>query len=270
MEFAEDVQMSFNSSLYERKYKQPLPRIALRQSHQFIDNLFQLLFPQCSSKSFAGEEDFEDYVLSLQRDLEKILACHEQLIEPNPRIKNISTKFFYYIEELESMLMDDAIAIDSGDPASSGLDEVIICYPGFYAVCLHRMAHFFYLEDVPLLPRIVSEYAHRLTGIDIHPGAKIGKRFCIDHGTGVVIGETSVLGNNVKIYQGVTLGALSVSKSLAMVKRHPTVEDDCVIYSNATILGGDTVIGKGSIVGGNVWVNQSVPPGTKIYHSPLK
>ncbi|MGD9101474.1 MAG: serine acetyltransferase, partial [Anaerolineae bacterium] len=147
--------------------------------------------------------------------------------------------------------------------------EVIVAYPGLTAISTHRLAHFLYQREVPLLPRIMNEYVHHQTGIDIHPGATIGDSFFIDHGTGVVVGETTVIGAHVKIYQGVTLGALSVKKSLARKKRHPTIEDRVVIYAGATILGGDTVIGRDSVIGGNVWLIHSVPPGSRVYNSAV-
>ncbi|MFL5785028.1 MAG: serine O-acetyltransferase EpsC, partial [Bacteriovoracaceae bacterium] len=153
----------------------------------------------------------------------------------------------------------DVEAAFAGDPAAYSKEEIIITYPGFYAICVYRLAHALHKLDVPLIPRLMSEYAHEKTGIDIHPGAVIGENFFIDHGTGVVIGETSLIGKNVKIYQGVTLGALSVKKKLQSVKRHPTIESDVVIYANSTILGGDTIIGTGSVIGGNTWITESVP-----------
>jgi len=143
----------------------------------------------------------------------------------------------------------------------------ISAYPGFLAIAFHRVAHEFYRLGVPIFPRILAEVAHQRTGVDIHPGATIGEAFCIDHGTGIVIGETTVIGDRVKIYQGVTLGALSVDKALSTSKRHPTIEDDVVIYSNATILGGATVVGHHSVIGGNVWLTSSVPPHSVVYHS---
>jgi serine O-acetyltransferase len=156
--------------------------------------------------------------------------------------------------------MLDAEAINLGDPAAESLDEVILAYPGFSAIAIHRLAHALHGLRVPIFPRLLGELAHQMTGIDIHPGATIGSSFAIDHGTGIVIGESAVIGNNVKIYQGVTLGALSVKKSLARSKRHPTIEDNVVIYAQAVILGGDTVIGHDSVIGGNVWLTHSVPP----------
>jgi serine O-acetyltransferase len=174
--------------------------------------------------------------------------------------------FLASLPELHDTLQRDARAHLEGDPAARSLDEVILAYPGFRAVALYRLAHRLHQLGVPLLPRLVTELAHRETGIDIHPGARIGRAFSIDHGTGVVIGETAVIGDRVKLYQGVTLGAASVQKSLADQKRHPTVEEDVVIYANATILGGDTVIGAGSVIGGNVWLTRSVPPGSVVTH----
>lgn len=162
------------------------------------------------------------------------------------------------IPEIRRLARLDAIAAYNGDPAAKSGDEVIVSYPGLEAIIVYRIAHFLYECGVPVIPRIMSEHVHGKTGIDIHPGAKIGESFFIDHGTGVVIGETSVIGKNVKIYQGVTLGALSVKKSLKNTKRHPTIEDDVTIYANATILGGNTVIGKGSVIGGNSWITESV------------
>jgi serine O-acetyltransferase len=162
----------------------------------------------------------------------------------------------------------DVEAAFSGDPAAKSHEEVILSYPCIEAAAVHRVAHEFWVRRIPLIPRMMSEYIHSKTGIDIHPGASIGDYFFIDHGTGVVIGETTIIGNNVKIYQGVTLGALSVKKEEGNKKRHPTIEDNVTIYSGATILGGETVIGEGSIIGGNVWIVGSVPPGSRIYYQP--
>ncbi len=163
-------------------------------------------------------------------------------------------------------LSEDADAILAGDPAAQDRTEVISTYPGFFALAVHRIAHQLCGFSVPLLPRILSEIAHRKTGIEIHPGARIGRRFCIDHGTGVVIGETVEIGDDVKMYQGVTLGALSVAKSMARTKRHPTIRDRVVIYAGASILGGDTVIGEDSIIGGNTWIVKSLPAGSREYY----
>ncbi|MCR5613700.1 serine O-acetyltransferase EpsC [Treponema sp.] len=171
------------------------------------------------------------------------------------------------IPEIRRKIQLDVKAAVAGDPAAQNQEEVILSYPGLEAIVVHRLAHFLYKSGVPIIPRIMSEHVHGKTGIDIHPGATIGESFFIDHGTGIVIGETTVIGNNVKIYQGVTLGALSVKKDLQDKKRHPTVEDDVTIYAGATILGGETVIGKGSTIGGNTWVTKSVPAGTILTQS---
>jgi serine O-acetyltransferase len=161
--------------------------------------------------------------------------------------------------------MEDVDAAFKGDPAAKTVEEVILAYPGLEAIVAHRVAHCFWEAGLPLLPRMMSEHVHGRTGIDIHPGASIGRRFFIDHGTGVVIGETTVIGDDVKLYQGVTLGALSVRKGEGSVKRHPTIRDGVTIYSGATILGGDTVVGAGSVIGGNVWLTHSVPPRSTVY-----
>jgi len=170
---------------------------------------------------------------------------------------------------LRRVLARDVIAAYEGDPAAQSYDEIIFSYPGVFAVTVYRIAHQLYEQGVPLIPRIMTEYAHSRTGIDIHPGAHINESFFIDHGTGVVIGETSEIGNRVRIYQGVTLGALSLPRDsledLRNAKRHPTIEDDVVIYAGATILGGDTVIGARSVIGGNVWITESVPPDTRVF-----
>jgi len=177
--------------------------------------------------------------------------------------------FLKKIPMLRQILALDVLAAFDGDPASKNYDEIIFSYPGLLAITIYRVAHELHKQGIPLIPRIMTEYAHSITGIDIHPGAEIGTRFFIDHGTGVVIGETTVIGNNVKIYQGVTLGSHKLlrdeeGKLVRGLKRHPTVEDDVVIYANATILGGDTVIGARSVIGGNVWITRSVPPDTKV------
>lgn len=175
---------------------------------------------------------------------------------------------------IRDVLAADIEASFEGDPAAKSYDEIVFSYPGVLAVAVYRIAHRLYELDIPLIPRIMAEYAHGATGIDIHPGAEIGKRFVIDHGTGVVIGETAVIGENVRIYQGVTLGALSLPKGagerLRGRRRHPAIEDDVIIYAGATILGGDTVIGRGSVVGGNVWITESVPPHTRVMMEPPK
>ena len=177
----------------------------------------------------------------------------------------VTDDFFEELPRIRALLAKDLEAAVRGDPAAMSADEVTLSYPGFQAITVHRMANFLWTRQVPLIPRMMNELIHRRTGIDIHPGAQIGESFFIDHGTGTVIGETTIIGDNVKLYQGVTLGALSVKKDESGRKRHPTIEDNVTIYANATILGGETVIGRGSIIGGSVWITQSVPPDSKIY-----
>ena len=188
-------------------------------------------------------------------------APHEALI-----------RVFNRLPQLRHTLNGDAIAAYDGDPAARSFEEIIFSYPAIEAIAAYRVAHLLYEEKVPMIPRIISEYAHSRTGVDIHPGARIGEKFFLDHGTGVVIGETSEIGDNVKMYQGVTLGALSLKRSelgeKLLDKRHPTIEDDVTIYAGATILGGETVIGEGSVIGGNVWIIKSVAPGSKIFGKP--
>jgi serine O-acetyltransferase len=175
-------------------------------------------------------------------------------------------RFFAELPAIYDALLADADAMYEGDPAATSRDEVILAYPGFFAIALYRVAHALEELGVPLFPRLLTEFGHRETGIDIHPAARIGVRFAIDHGTGIVVGETAVLGSRVKLYQGVTLGAASVLKELSQTKRHPTIGNNVVIYANATILGGDTVVGDDSIIGGNVWLTHSVPPKSVIAH----
>lgn len=203
----------------------------------------------------------------LTKEIEKALTYKSIQHDKNAQIKDshcfalaekASLAMIEEIPEIRRMAKLDAIAAFNGDPAAKSGDEVIVSYPGLEAIIVYRIAHFLHKSGVPVIPRIMTEHVHGKTGIDIHPGAQIGESFFIDHGTGVVIGETSIIGNNVKIYQGVTLGALSVKKTLQNTKRHPTIEDDVTIYANATILGGDTVIGKGSVIGGNSWITESV------------
>ena len=175
------------------------------------------------------------------------------------------------LPEIRRKLDLDAIAFEKNDPASHCLEEIYLAYPGFYAISIYRLSHELYKQDIYILPRMMSEYIHGITGIDIHPGATIGESFYIDHGTGIVIGETSIIGKDVKIYQGVTLGGISVAKSLASTKRHPTIEDNVCIYANATVLGGDIVIGANSIIGANVWITQSVPENSLVtYQTEIK
>ncbi|SFD11515.1 serine O-acetyltransferase EpsC [Algibacter pectinivorans] len=185
--------------------------------------------------------------------------------------KEIWETFKTQLPEIRKKLDLDAIAFESNDPASHSLTEIYLAYPGFYAISIYRLSHALYKLGVHILPRMMSEYIHGITGVDIHPGATIGDSFYIDHGTGIVIGETSIIGKHVKIYQGVTLGGISVSKSLASTKRHPTIDDNVCIYANATILGGDIIIGANSIIGANVWITESVPENSLVtYQTEIK
>lgn len=231
---------------------------------RFFDQLLGILFPEFAMERFSDEESIKKQLNKLKGEFRSILNENRECV--NNDSVDLEEKFFSELPDIRSRLLLDIEAIYMGDPAAQSTSEVIRTYPGFYAIAAHRIAHSLLNLGVNLLPRIISEHAHRQTGIDIHPGAQIGKSFCIDHGTGVVIGETTIIGSNVKIYQGVTLGGLSVKKEDAKTKRHPTIQDNVVIYAGATILGGDTVIGEGSIIGGNVWVIRSVPPGSKIYY----
>jgi serine O-acetyltransferase len=197
-------------------------------------------------------------------------ALYQLLIQvelPEPAsAEDLTARFISRLVDLRAMLSEDVEAAYAGDPAANGYDEIVVAYPAIRALAIHRIAHELHSYGVPLLPRIVSEYAHDRTGIDIHPGADVGRNFFIDHGTGIVIGETAVIGDRVRLYQGVTIGATSIRNRTALrgKKRHPTIEDDVTIYAGATILGGDTVIGAGSIIGGNVWLTKSVPPGSRV------
>lgn len=233
---------------------------------QWALKLICLLYPEKSNCQYADTAAIESEFSALETELTTLLyatkACADCDIPAKAR------RFFDQVPRLWSVLNTDVQAILEGDPAAHSEFEVIRAYPGFYAICFYRIAHALLELDIPVLPRILTEHAHSKTGIDIHPGARIGEYLCIDHGTGIVIGETSRIGHHVKIYQGVTLGAMSVEKSMAFTQRHPIVEDYVVIYSGATILGGETVIGHHSIIGGNVWITKSVPPGTTVYHTP--
>ncbi len=231
---------------------------------RFIKALFKYLFPvqclcmpekmQLEQGHLAVYKQFRElYLPILNMD-----SAKEQEIENN---------FFYNLPHIYDLLIEDAEAIFKGDPAARNIEEVIHIYPGFYAIFIHRVAHALHQLDLSLLARMFSEYSHSITGIDIHPGATIGRSFGIDHGTGIVIGETTIIGDNVKIYQGVTLGAKSVEKSLALTKRHPTIENNVTIYAGATILGGDTIIGKDSIIGGNVFITHSIPAKSMVYYN---
>ncbi|MEX0646221.1 MAG: serine O-acetyltransferase EpsC [Balneolaceae bacterium] len=230
----------------------------------FFDDLLGVLFPEFAEERFTSEQAMEEKLNQLKTGFKNILHQNKECVKG--ALAGLEDQFFKKLPAIRSDLLLDIEAMYSGDPAAKSKAEVIRTYPGFYAIAAHRIAHAILNLDVVLIPRIISEHAHSKTGIDIHPGARIGKHFCIDHGTGIVIGETTEIGSNVKIYQGVTLGALSVKKEDARKKRHPTIRDNVVIYAGASILGGETEIGEGTIIGGNVWLTQSVPPKSKIYY----
>lgn len=231
-------------------------------AEEFINKLYYFLFTPYHDR-FTSEADVESEYELLKSTFQILL---KGITDAAAERSDISESFFSELPDVCKALLKDAEALVASDPAASSVGEVLVAYPGFYAIAVHRIAHILCLQKVPVLPRLFSEYAHRQTGIDIHPGAQIGEAFAIDHGTGIVIGETTIIGNNVKLYQGVTLGALSVEKGNAKKKRHPTIEDNVVIYSGATILGGETVIGHDSIIGGNVWLTYSVPAYSVVYH----
>jgi serine O-acetyltransferase len=227
---------------------------------ELVNELSEMLYEQvrCCLR-------YRQQIPGLNGDSHECEACDRQAAE-------VVATFLDRIPAVRAMLTSDVQAAFDGDPAAQSTDETIFCYPGLFAITVQRLAHEFHKLEVPLLPRIMTEYAHSLTGIDIHPGARLGESFFIDHGTGVVIGETTEIGSNVKVYQGVTLGALAPAYGQALRghKRHPTIEDDVTIYAGATILGGETVIGRGSVIGGNVFITSSVPPLNQVSAEPPK
>lgn len=229
----------------------------------YLNELKDFLFPHFSSRVYYTADDILAKMQLLERNLITVLRMLEG--RTNLVYETTAKEFVSKLPEVHDKLWNDAEFIFNGDPAAESIDEVILAYPGFMGILIYRLAHELYKLSVPIIPRIFTEYAHTITGIDIHSGAEIGSPFFIDHGTGIVIGETTHIGKNVKMYQGVTLGALSVDKTMSHSKRHPTIEDDVILYSQAVILGGNTIIGKNSIVGGNAWVTQSVPPNSLIY-----
>ncbi len=231
-----------------------------KRIEHFYDLTMDILFPirNCDKHYTTVDGDF------ISPELLSIL--NHSIVKCDVQNDDLAGKFMKFMPELKLALTKDVEAIFEGDPAASSHDEIILAYPGFTAVSAYRIAHFLQKLGVSLVPRMITEYAHSMTGIDIHPSAVIGESLCIDHGTGVVIGETTIIGNHVKIYQGVTLGALSIPRRDTAGKRHPTIEDHVVIYAQAIILGGDTVIGAHSVIGGNVWITESVDPHSKIYY----
>ncbi|NVO20570.1 MAG: serine acetyltransferase [Bacteroidetes bacterium] len=247
---------------YER-YSTDVPSV--ESTHHFVEELVMFLFPVKANRTVS--------LHSLQKELRHLRFRLEDLLFPlfngsGQEIEGIVNSFFSSLPSVYELLLNDAEVFLDSDPSAKRVEEILMSYPGFHAITVYRIAHELQKLDVPLLPRIMSEFIHGKTGIDIHPGAIIGENFFIDHGTGVVIGETSEIGNNVKIYQGVTLGALFVERALKDQKRHPTIQDGVIIYSGSTILGGKTVVGHDSIIGGNVWLTESVEPYSLVYHKP--
>ncbi|WP_317193265.1 serine O-acetyltransferase EpsC [Chryseobacterium endalhagicum] len=226
----------------------------------FVRELYSVLF-------LSQEINTENHLQHEFEQLDKLLL---NLIKSTTQDEVAAEKqtedFFLTLPDIYSKLILDAESILEFDPATESLEEILLSYPGFFATYVYRISHQLWIQNIKTLPRVISEYGHSRTGIDIHPGAVIGEHFFIDHGTGIVIGETTHIGNHVKIYQGVTLGALNVSKDKANEKRHPNIEDHVIIYSGATILGGSTTIGRDSIIGGNVWITQNVPPNSLVYN----
>lgn len=246
------------TKLEEQKKSLNLKYEIREKSTAFTERLFYTLFD--------NNTPVEKNLNKLEKDFEELaeLVCWD----PNNSCKKIWTYYCKALPQILEKLNQDARAINDNDPAANSIEEVYLAYPGFYAIAIYRLSHELNKYGLPLVPRLMAECAHRLTGVDINPGAVIGVPFFIDHATGVVIGETTVIKNNVKIYQGVTLGALSVDINLKNTKRHPTIEDNVTIYANATILGGDTVVGANSIIGGNVWLTSSVPAYSRVTHNP--
>jgi serine O-acetyltransferase len=249
-------------SQFNRNYCAEVP--AVEQTRRFVDNLIHTLFPireNCAS----GEREIGMELARVALKLRGLFSSIPQSLDRSP--EEMTDLFFSMVPEAFEKLVMDAESVIKNDPAAKSVEEIVLCYPGYFAITVYRMAHILYILEVPVLARIMSEYAHELTGIDIHPGAKIASPFFIDHGTGVVIGETTEIGKEVRIYQGVTLGALTVERSMAHTKRHPTIEDHVVIYAGSTILGGDTVIGHHTVVGGNTWITESILPHSVVYRN---
>jgi serine O-acetyltransferase len=253
----------FVGRVSEQRSRYALPLHARKRAEEFTHAVLALLFPHFTPWPSDAPAQVRAELEHVREQLDTFLRAQG---ETGDAALRRSRAFLETLPALAEELPFDATAMCETDPAAHSVDEVILAYPGFLALACHRIAHAVVQLGVELLPRLISETAHRETGIDIHPGATIGRSLAIDHGTGVVIGETSVIGSGVRIYQGVTLGALSVRKDQGAHKRHPTIEDDVVIYAGATILGGETVIGRGSVIGGNVWLTHSVPPGSVVTH----
>jgi serine O-acetyltransferase len=258
-----DLDHTFAETLVGQRHQRVAALPTKAEVEDLVDEVLALFFPQRAADVDATEEEVRARLTLLRADLARVLCT----VIPPEHSADVAGRFSVSLPTIHALLRADATAIAAGDPAAESVEEVIAAYPGFVAITVHRLAHVLHSLAVPVLPRLLAEVAHARTGIDIHPGAQIGRSFCIDHGTGVVIGETAVIGDEVKIYQGVTLGALSVTKSAAGTKRHPTIEDRVVIYANATVLGGDTIVGHDSVIGGNCWLTSSVPPESYVYRT---
>lgn len=233
---------------------------------EWAKNILNILFPERNTIDINSIEQLEQAFKQSKDELYELLLKTKACSDCD--IALIAEQFYKSIPKTYTIMLTDAEAIMDGDPAAKDLREVIRTYPGFWAISIYRLAHELWRLKVPLIPRILTEYAHSKTGIDIHPAAQIGEYLHIDHGTGIVIGETCIIGKHVKLYQGVTLGALSVEKAFADTQRHPIIEDHVIIYAGATILGGNTRIGHHSIIGGNVWLTSSIEAYTTVYHQP--
>ena len=270
-----DYYLGRNIDKMDDQFDQPNKEVIIN----IINNLVKIVYPgyfrDLTYKSYNPENHIATLIEDVMYRLHKQIARVGKFVEGSENMSaeeirrnayKITVEFMNRIPKVREYLETDLQAAYDGDPAAKNFDEVILAYPGLYAITVNRLAHELFLLKVPLIPRIMTEHAHSLTGIDIHPGATIGRYFFIDHGTGIVVGETTVIGDNVKIYQGVTLGALSLrgGQNLRGTRRHPTIEDDVTIYSGASILGGDTVIGKGSVIGGNCFITKPIPPGTRV------
>ncbi|MGK6343486.1 serine O-acetyltransferase EpsC [Chryseobacterium sp. DT-3] len=255
-----EISDHFIKRILEKKQNSSISFFDQNKMEKFVMELYNLLFlPKQINTGDQLDQDFE-MLSKLLFDLIGSTEVDEVSVE------NQANAFFLALPNIYDKLILDAESILEFDPATESLEEILLSYPGFFATYVYRISHQLWIQKVRTLPRVISEYAHSRTGIDIHPGAVIGEHFFIDHGTGIVIGETTVIGNHVKLYQGVTLGALHVSKDKANEKRHPNIEDHVIIYSGATILGGDTTIGRDSIIGGNVWITQNVPSNSLVYN----
>ncbi len=256
---------AFLAEVLAARAEYALPARLHESVRDWMRSVLSLLFPHAAPPHASRDStgllaEYDSVASTLQELLRHLLPSAADAAR-------VADELMAALPAIRIRLYADAEALHRMDPAAQNVDEVFLAYPGFLATICHRVAQPLWLAQVPIMPRLITEWAHERTGVDLHPGAVIGERFAIDHGTGIVVGETARIGNDVRLYQGVTLGALRVSKRLANVQRHPTIEDDVTVYANATILGGRTVIGRGSVIGGNVWLTHSVPPGSIVTHA---